>query len=217
MGKKLNEIGMKYVRLVLMIMFQVNFLYAQDKAVVPDLSDASKWKLYNREMEMGDGLQLNAKPGDGMLVLQDYTFENVTVELFIKGENNPGQSFVGFAFHIQDESTFEAIYFRPFNFENPDRSGHSVQYISHPEYTWSKLRVDSPGKYENKVSPVPDPDDWFKATIIINSPDVKVFVNDSDVPSLEVTMLSKQRKGGVGFWVGNNSRGSFRDLKITSK
>ena len=127
------------------------------------------------------------------------------------------QSFVGFAFHIQDEKTYDAIYFRPFNFMNADttRRWRAVQYISHPVYTWDKLRQDHPGKYENKVNPVPQPEGWFHVKIVVEGSDVKVFVNNAPTPSLAVKKIATVSKGQFGFWVGNGSDGSFANLVIT--
>src|SRR6266487_177262 len=69
---------------------------------------------------------------------------------------------------VNDSTTFDAIYFRPFNFFNPERNTHSVQYISMPDHPWQQLRQDFPGKYESKIYNPPNPDDWFHATIEIN-------------------------------------------------
>ena len=68
------------------------------------------------------------------------------------------------AFHGLNDTTFDAVYFRPFNFNNPARNGHSVQYISHPEFPWYKLRKE---QYENLINPVPEPNDWFHVLIIM--------------------------------------------------
>ena len=52
-------------------------------------------------------------------------------------------------------TTYDAIYFRPFNFRtsDPARRLRAVQYISHPTYTWNKLRAERPGVYEKPVNP----------------------------------------------------------------
>jgi hypothetical protein len=192
-------------------------IQAQESIEIPDLSkvtDVTIWHKHNRSIKYDNAVHLDAMPGDGLLQLNDFLFENGRIELEIRGEDNPGRSFVGFAFHIQNDSTFDAIYFRPFNFRNSERKNHSVQYISHPTFTWSRLREESPDTYENEIRPVPDPDNWFKATIIIDYPEVKVYVNDSQEASLSIEQLSEFEKGGLGFWVGHNSKGSFRNLKI---
>src|SRR5438034_9094791 len=88
-----------------------------------------------------------------------------------------GQSFVGVAFHGLDSTTYDAIYLRPFNFrtEDPARHSHAVQYISHPTYTWQKLRAERPGAFEQPVSPAPDPNAWFHVRVVVASPKVSVF------------------------------------------
>jgi hypothetical protein len=173
------------------------------------------WILQNRNMVPGKEIYLDANEGDGLLWLNNFNFRNGTIELDIKGKNNPGKSFVGMAFHGLSENTYDVVYFRPFNFKNPDRNHHAVQYISHPKYTWYYLRENFPEQYENPVMPVPEPEDWFHVTIVVNHPEVKVFVNNAEEVSLEVNQLNIRKEGRIGFWVGHGSDGYFRNLKIT--
>ena len=181
------------------------------------------WKYFNREpgfimKEPGKiySLTLNAKQGDGLAIYQDLEFENGIIEFDVKGKDVLQQSFVGVAFHIQNDSTYNAVYFRPFNFKKPERTSHSVQYISHPKFTWQKLRSEFPEQFEKTVTPVPNPDEFFHARIEVKWPTVRVFVENSDIPSLEVKMLSTFKKGKVGIWVGNGSDGSFKNLIVKS-
>jgi hypothetical protein len=162
------------------------------------------------------GARLNEAPGDGVAYLEGIEFANGTIELDVRGKDVQQQSFVGIAFHGVDQATYDAVYFRPFNFkaEDPARRVRAVQYISHPTYPWQKLRAEHPGKYEQAVSPVPGPDDWFHVRVIVASPTVRVFVQDAKEPSLMVTQLSERGKGLIGLWVGNNSGGDFADLKL---
>ena len=159
------------------------------------------------------GIRLSASAGDGVALLPGIQFTNGTIELDVRGKDVPQQSFVGVAFHAVDGTTFDAVYFRPFNFkaDDPARRAHAVQYVSHPTYTWDKLRAEQP------VTPAPDPNDWFHVRVVVTAPQVKVFVNDAKEPSLVVTQLSDRRKGRVGLWVGNNSAGDFADLKIVAQ
>lgn len=194
---------------------------AQQKQIIPDLSvanDSNLWTLYNRELTIeGKEVYLNGIPNDGLLWLKGLVFRNGTIEFDINGKDKQGMSFLGIAFHGINDSTYDAIYFRPFNFKNPERNGHSVQYISHPEYTWYKLREEHPNEFENRVSPVPEPNDWFHVTIFVEFPIIKVFVNYVAKPTMEIKQLSIQKGGWIGFWVGNNSDGYFRNLKVISE
>ncbi|MGD9328959.1 MAG: DUF1080 domain-containing protein [Cyclobacteriaceae bacterium] len=195
-----------------------NTVCAQSK--VQDLSkinDPEVWSLHNREILDDEVVHLNGQPGDGLLWINDLNFKNGTIDVDIKGIDERGRSFVGIAFHILNDSTFDAIYFRPFNFMSPERNGHSVQYISHPRNTWYYLRENFPEKYENPVNPVPDPTGWFHATIVVDYPKVSVYVDKAEEPSLVIEQISDRKEGQLGFWVGNNSEGWFRNLKITAK
>jgi len=191
----------------------------ETKAIDPSLlpfQEESVWTPHNRRMTLGEEIYLDAAPNDGLLWNTKETFTNGTIEFDVKGSDARGRSFVGFAFHIQDKDNFDAVYFRPFNFGDSQKGGNALQYIAAPEYGWQKLREEHPGVYENAVSPVPEKADWFHAKIVVNHPKVEVFVNDAETPSLVVDQLSTYKKGGYGFWVGNNSNGSFKNLKITT-
>jgi hypothetical protein len=94
------------------------------------------------------------------------------------------------------------------------KRSHSVQYISLPQYPWDVLREQFPGKYENSVIPVPDPDKWFHVRIEVQYPTIKVFVNGNKVSSLAVNQLNERKTGKFGLYVAYNSGGDFADLKI---
>ncbi len=135
------------------------------------------------------------------------------------GENNPGKSFIGIAFNIQDDETYEAVYFRPFNFVASEqiRKEHMVQYIRHPLYTWYKLREERTGEFENEISVPPDPDDWFNAKIVVSEKSVQVYVNDLPEAVLKVDRLVLPGSSNIGLWTGNGSSGRYRNLVITEK
>ena len=197
---------------------------AQTRTIEPDLaalSEGQKLKVFNRSVSSfidgaRKGIRLSENQGDGVAYLQAIEFANGTIELDIKGKDVQQQSFVGVAFHGVDGTTYDAIYFRPFNFkaEDPARRIRAVQYISHPTYTWQKLRAEHPGKYEKAVDPVPDPNAWFHARVVVASPKVSVYVGESKEPCLVVDQLSDRKKGLIGLWVGNTSSGDFANLKI---
>jgi hypothetical protein len=179
-------------------------------------------KVSNRQMTPLDegarhGLRLDAHEGDGVAWWPDVQFSNGTIELDIRGKDVLQQSFVGVAFHGLNETTFDAVYFRPFNFKSDDavRRAHAVQYVSHPTYTWNKLRTERPNQFEQPVAPPPDPNQWFHARVVIAFPSVRVFVNDAAAPALDIKQLSDRKTGWVGVWVGNGSDGAFANLTVT--
>ena len=73
------------------------------------------------------------------------------------------------------------------------------------------------GQYENAISPVPDPDGWFRARIVLDGRSVSVFVDDATVPTLTVDALTKPRGGMVGLWLVNGSSGDFANLRLLPK
>ncbi len=203
-------------RAALAVLFAASSLAAQQRAVAP-----KDVQVFNRSVSsLSDGttkgLRLSSSPGDGVAYLRGTEFGNGTIEVDIRGKDVQGQSFVGIAFHGVDSTTYDAIYFRPFNFKttDPARHSHAVQYISHPTYTWQKLRAERPGSFEQPVSPAPDPNAWFHVRVVVASPEVSVFVGDAKQPSLVVDQLNDRTKGLVGLWVGNGSGGDFANLKI---
>lgn len=200
-------------------------LAAQQRTIEPDLTKLAEGEglqvLNNRSVSgLSDGarkgLRLSENPGEGPAYVQGVELANGTIEFDVRGKDVQQQSFVGVAFHGVDGTTYDAIYFRPFNFRaaDPARRLRAVQYISQPTYTWQKLRTEHPGVYEQPVSPVPDPNGWFHVRVVVAGPKVSVFVDDATEPSLVVNRLSERAKGLVGFWVGNNSGGDFANLRI---
>ena len=192
------------------------------KTTKPDVTGVSNFKVVNREITRSkqddkDIVHLNAKEGDGTAWINNLNFEKGVIEFDVKGKNVMQQSFVGIAFHGADDSTFDAVYFRPFNFQSLDavRKSHSVQYISMPKYDWSTLRQNYPGKYENALTSSIDPESWFHAKVVVEADKITVYVNNDNKPSLVVSPLAKQTVGKMGFWVGNNSDGDFANLTIT--
>lgn len=198
---------------------------SRETAFEPDLTKLAEgkgWRVFNRSVSLIEpgakkGVRFDERAGAGTALLKDYEFKNGVIEFDVKGKNVLQKSFVGIAFHALDETTYDGIYFRPFNFrsEDPVRRSHSVQYISQPTYPWPKLRAEYTGKYEQPVQPAPDPDAWFHARVVVASPRVSVFVNDATKPSLIVDQLSERKAGTVGLWVGDGSGGDFANLRIT--
>ena len=161
-------------------------------------------------------VRLDARENEGLAWLVGSDFVDGAIEVELRGRDVPNQSFVGIAFRGVDDKKYEAVYFRPFNFRTPDpaRAVHAVQYVSSPDFPWHRLREEHPGVYEKAVSPVPDPNDWFRARIEVKGQSIKAFVNGAATPSLTVTGLSEPVHGAVGLFVGNESPGDFANLKI---
>jgi hypothetical protein len=163
-------------------------------------------------------VRLDAKEGDGFAIVQGPAFSEGTIDLLVRGEDVAQQSFVGVAWNVQNDSTYEAVYLRPFNFRTPDtaRAKRAVQYVSQPTWPWPRLRAETPGKYEKPVLPIPDPTAWVPLRLVVTPTQVSVYANGGAEPDLVVQRLGEAKAGPVALWVGNNSRGDFAELKVTA-
>ncbi len=182
---------------------------------------AGKLRAVNRDVTAlsGDrkGVHVTEKEGPGVVWIEGSDFAEGTIEVDVRGRDVLQRSFLGIAFHRKDDSTFEAVYLRPFNFraEDPARHQHAVQYIVAPDYDWPRLRKEFPEEFENPVDPSVTPTDWVPLRVVVKGATVQIFVGAVKSPTLEVRKLGSLDRGAVGLWVGNTSDGDFANLRIT--
>jgi hypothetical protein len=180
---------------------------------------AGDLNIVNRELSFGtDGsLHLNSVDNAGIAWLNNRQFKNGSIAFDVKGNDQMQGSFVGIAFHGLNDTTYECVYFRPFNFLAADavRKSHGVQYIAVPKYDWPVLREKFPNKYEQAVVPAPDPNGWFHVRITVSQRKIIVYVNDSQKAMLEVEPLVNTGGTKIGYWVGNGSPGDWKNLTIS--
>jgi hypothetical protein len=144
-------------------------------------------------------------------------FAEGTIEVDIRGRDVLQRSFVGVAFHGKDDSTYESVYLRPFNFraEDPARHQHAVQYMKAPDYDWPRLRKEFPEEFENPVDASIVPTDWVPLRVVVSGARVQIYVGPDKKPTLEVRKLGTLDRGMIGLWVGNGSDGDFANLRVT--
>ncbi len=152
------------------------------------------------------------------------TFSNGVIEAEIAGAPAPGvgegaRGFVGIAFRLQgDNRTYDAFYLRPTNgrAEDQERRNHATQYISHPDWTWARLRRETPSRYESYVDLVPD--EWTKVRIEIRGTRARLYVHDQPHPALIVNDVKTgaNGSGGVALWIGPGTVAYFRNLSVTT-
>ena len=224
----MNWLSRRWV--VAVLVYFAPLAYARDKVITPNFSqinDRKIWNVINADWDTDkeDGRNvvrmrptgLAKTPSDiGLALVEGVEFTEGTLEVDLKGKGKVQRTFLGVGFNVVDENTFEAIYFRPFNFMKDDKTSRqrAVQYVAWPKHTWQKLRAGNPGVYESAVKPVPDPSGWFHARIEVAKQKVSVWVDDAKEPCLVVDRLASGEKRRVGLWV-DSYEGSFRDLKIT--
>jgi hypothetical protein len=194
-------------------------------ALIPNLTDLAQnggLRVINRSASIVEEpgrriVRLTQVPGEGVAWLEGIEFTTGTIEVDMRGKDVLQQSFVGIAFHGVNDSTFEAVYLRPFNFRTPDpvRRDHAVQYIAHPDFGWERLRTEYPEVYENPVQPAPDPNDWVHLRLEVDRDEVRAYVGEGEEPDLVVDRIWDLNRGWVGLWVGDNSDGDFANLRIS--
>ncbi|MBL0743160.1 family 16 glycoside hydrolase [Chryseolinea lacunae] len=205
-------------RIVIVVLLALSgAAHGQSKNTKPQTYTLVKASLTPYESDGRQGVELvAADQRGGVAWLDGKTFSNGAIEFDVMGANKPGSSFVGIAFHAQNDSTYDGIYFRPFNFvaEKQLNRDHMVQYISMPQYDWSRLREERTGQFEKEIKPAPDPDKWFHARVEVTDDEVRVFVNRATTPALTVKKLNSNHSGKIGLWVGSNSFGRFANVSF---
>jgi hypothetical protein len=182
---------------------------------------AGKLRVVNRDVtklaEGRPGVHLSEREGNGLAWIEGTDFGDGTIEVDIRGRDVMQRSFVGIAFHGQDDNTYEAVYLRPFNFrsEDPVRHQHAVQYIAVPDYDWPRLRKEFPEEFENPVDKSVAPTDWVPLKVVVKGKTIQIFVGTVSTPTLEVRKLGQHDRGMIGLWTGNNSDGDFSNVRIT--
>ena len=158
-----------------------------------------------------------------LVIIPATSFTNGTIEVELAGEPAPGmpatsRGFVGLAFRLKRSApiAYESIYLRPTNgrSENQLMRNHSVQYISHPDFPWNKLRSENPGVYETYVDC--EPGVWTKLKIVVEGEKAALYVHDKNQPTLIVNDLKLGKTGGeVALWLDATTLAHFRNLVIT--
>lgn len=179
-----------------------------------DLQARGKLIKENRNLAIGEEngsrflkIQYKLSPGqvpgsadNGNVWLPTEDFSEGVIEIHARGKDILQGSFVGVAFHAINDSTFDNVYARPFNFIASDsiRRIHAVQYTFPPKYEWQKLRAEQNGKYEKGIENATGPNDWFTMKVEVSLDSVKTYFNGSKKASLLVKKLNTNRKGKVG-------------------
>lgn len=156
-------------------------------------------------------------------VIKDAAFRDGTIEVDLAGQPaaNAGEGargFIGIAFRLQGDGSYEYIYLRPTNGRADDqvRRNHSTQYSSYPNFDFARSRKEAPEKYESYVDL--ESGVWTKYKIEVDGRKARLYVHGAEQPCLIVNDLKLEpHDGGVALWVGPGTEGYFANLKITAK
>jgi len=158
-----------------------------------------------------------------MAVLKGTEFHDGVIELDVSGapraDADPtSRGFVGLAFRVQGADSitkFECCYIRPTNGRSDDQvlRNHSVQYQEYPDYSWKKLREQSPGLYESYADLVPG--EWTHLKVEVSGVKARLYVNGAPQPALVVNDLKAgDASGTVALWSYTSTEGYFSNLKL---
>lgn len=162
-------------------------------------------------------MRLSPRSGNGVAWVEGTEFHSGTIEVDVRGRESLQQNYVGIAFHRKNDTTYEAVYLRPFNFRiaDPVRRQHAVQYISLPTFDFQDLRDTFPEEFENPVDASIDPTGWVRLRVVVGGSKVQIYVGSVNEETLEARKLGQLDGGQIGLWVGNVSGGDFANLVIT--
>jgi len=178
-----------------------------------------------REHRGKKAVRIVGAPGvnaETLAIVPGSDFDDGTIELELVGQVLPGapptaRGFVGVAFRVDPKSlAYDCFYLRPENGRADDqlRRNHSAQYISHPDFTWQRLRTEQPGVYESYVDL--EPGAWTKLRIVVKGGEARLFVHGAEQPTLVVTDMKRApTRGLVALWIDQSSEAFFRNLTIT--
>jgi hypothetical protein len=150
-------------------------------------------------------------------------FANGTIEVAIgaelTGKGAPeDRGFAGLSFHIgPDFGSHETVYLRMTNGrlnEPPPlspRVDRAIQYVADPGFHFDRSRLEFPGRYEKGADIAIGR--WHRLRLEIAGQNLRASVDGKQV--LVVTDLRyPDRSGPVGLFVGDGSRGLFRELAV---
>jgi hypothetical protein len=172
-------------------------------------------------------VQVSAAPGaenaTSYALVKDMSFRDGTIEVDLAGQPAAGaasaaRGFIGIAFRIQGNGSYEYIYLRPTNGRADDqvRRNHSTQYSSFPDFGFGRSRQEAPEKYESYVDL--EPGFWTGYKIEVEGRKARLYVHGAQQPCLIVNDLKLEpQSGGLALWVGPGTEGYFSNLKVTAK
>ncbi len=159
--------------------------------------------------------------GSVFAILKGTDFKDGAIEVDLAGAPRPGadpamKGFIGIAFRVQPHAeASEMFYLRPSNGRASEQltRNHSTQYVSDPDYTWQRLRTETPGKYESYVDL--EPGVWTKIRIEVAGTRARLYVNGASQPCLIVNDLKRgESRGQIALWAHETTEAYFANLKV---
>ena len=148
------------------------------------LSEDNKVTLFSDTVYKGKScLKLDSKK-QSIAIAKDLNLKNFRVEMDIAGK-----VMSGLGFHVADKRNYQFIYFRP----GYGGTQEAIQYIPVYNGGLSWIFYNYP-TYETTADI--GSLEWFHATIEVRGKNLKVFVNNSRTPQMDVTLMNTELTGG---------------------
>jgi hypothetical protein len=177
-----------------------------------------------RAIRLVPAAETAGKDVDMLAILAGNQFKDGTIEVEVAGAPRKGmppdsRGFIGIAFRTGANGEWsEVFYLRPTNARADDqlRRNHSVQYVSHPDFPWHRLREESPGVYESYVDL--EPGVWTALEIVVAGTTARLYVNGREQPCLIVNDLKRgEGAGRIALWAHVETDAFFGAVTITSE
>jgi len=143
----------------------------------------------------------------------------VGAELNGKGGED-ARGFAGLSFHISDDfQIHETVYLRMTNgrlnapLPPAPRIDRAIQYVAHPDFHFPVSREKFPGRYEKGADIAAGR--WFRLRLEIEGPRLRALVDGAEALVVD-DLHYPRRRGLVGLFVDDGTRGFFGELKISS-
>jgi hypothetical protein len=128
------------------------------------------------------------------------------------------RGFAGLSFHIgPDFETHETVYLRMTNGRlnapppPPPRIDRAIQYVAHPDFHFDVSRDAFPGRYEKGADIAIGR--WHRLRLEVQGMRARALVDGVEVLTVD-DLHYAGRRGPVGLFVGDGSRGFFTDLSV---
>jgi hypothetical protein len=192
-------------------------LWNGKQSLAIELTDAYQAKL------VAAGVGPDANGPSYVTVLPEFTDGSIEVDVAaeLTGRGSPdSRGFVGVAFHIDYDRTFEAIYLRMTNGSLNDppplapRIDRAVQYVAHPDFHFDTSRKVAPGRYEcgAKIALAR----WHTLRLDVAGHTCRTFVDGKETLVVD-DLHYAGRPGPVALWIGNGTLGHFSNLRVVDR
>jgi hypothetical protein len=155
------------------------------------------------------------------IVHRDFTDGTIEADIGaeLTGKGAPDdRGFAGLSLHIgPDFETHETVYLRMTNGRlnvpppPPPRIDRAVQYVAHPDFHFEASREAFPGRYEKGADIALG--HWHRLRLEVEGRHLRALVDGIEVLTVDDLHFAG-RRGPVGLFVGDGSRGFFANLSV---